>query len=389
MTDFTQDTMGDGPLVFISYASPDHDRVLPYFETFRGAGFDVWFDRDRLKPGQKWDYEIKRALARATIVIAFISNNSVDRRGYVQRELRIALDQAFDKLNDDIYIIPMLLDDDATVPRELRDVQIVRASDPNCGEQITDSIRHQLAKLGEKIAETQEHSNVRWTYTKYKDAWDGLPGYETEIQFLQFYSEQYPRVAEMSDVIRGELIAHAMEARTVKFEQDVDMYNFGQLSHARINTWDAAAPTPIIKGKIISINYHVSWYGAGAAHPNFHFITFCFFFDPLIRINSLDEFFADPGEALILVKQAVREQLIASLTADADADADFLKDWIDRGTNGWDSFCNFSFKEEALELYLPPYQVAPFAAGSQSTSIPYSAIKDLLKPIYKSALEIY
>lgn len=381
--------MNSEPLIFISYASPDYDRVLPYFNVFRGAGFDVWLDKDRLKPGQKWDYEIKRALDRAVIVIAFVSNNSVDRRGYVQRELKIALDQAFDKLNDDIYIIPVLLDDDTPVPRQLRDVQIVRASDPDCGEQVTDAIRHQLTKLGEQIAETQEHSNVRWTYSTYKDSWDGLPGYETDIQFLHFSSDRYPRVSDISDVIRGELLAGAMEARGVKFGQQLELFDFGQPSHSRMNTWDATAPTPSIKGKIISINYHISWYGAGAAHPNYHFQTFCFFLDPLIRIKSLTECFSDPSAALALLKQCARDQLIAEITAGFDGDAEFLEDWVRRGTDDWDCFQSFVFKAEALELYFAPYQVAAYAAGAQYARVPYDAIKVLLKSHYKSALEIY
>ncbi|MCU1326424.1 MAG: hypothetical protein JWN34_1794 [Bryobacterales bacterium] len=383
--------MDDRPLIFISYASPDLDRVLPYFQAFQGGGFDVWLDRDRLKPGQKWDYEIKRALARATIVIAFVSNNSVDRRGYVQRELKIALDQAFDKLNEDIYIIPMLLDDDAIVPRQLQDVQVVRASDPNCKEQVADAIQHQIAKLGEQIAETQDHSNVRWTYTKYKDAWDGLPGYETDIQFVHLYSDEYTRVAEISDIIRGALIAGAMRARLVKFEQDVEMYNFGQLSHFRMNTWDAAATTPSIKGKLISINYHIGWYGAGAAHPNYYFQTFCFLLEPLVRIETLSECFIDADAALTLLEQIAREQLNAEISADSDADTDveFLKELIHGGTESWSSFGNFSFKAEAIELYFSPYQVAPYATGSRSVNVPYDSIKALLKPHFRSALELY
>jgi hypothetical protein len=186
-------------------------------------------------------------------------------------------------------------------------------------------------------------------------------------------------------------MADAMEARVVKFEQNAELYNFGQPSHSRMNTWDAATPTPSVKGKIITINYRIGWYGAGAAHPNYHFRTFCFFLDPLIRIKSLNECFGDADSALTLLKQVARQQLIAEITAgvDADTDMEFLTDWIRTGTDDWDCFNSFVFKAEALELYFSPYQVAPYAAGSQFVSVSYDAIKELLKPHYKSALEIY
>jgi len=50
-------------LIFISYATPDQERVLPFFEWLEKEGFDVWVDCRRLKPGQNWSFEIQRALA--------------------------------------------------------------------------------------------------------------------------------------------------------------------------------------------------------------------------------------------------------------------------------------------------------------------------------------
>src|SRR5258705_8000171 len=136
--------MSDNELIFISYASPDREHVVPYYDALRARGYDVWMDFRRLKPGQNWDFEIKRALNRATLIIVFVSKNSVDRRGYVQREIKIALDKAMEKLAGDIYLIPVLLDGDATIPDELKQIHIVHASDPDCTEKIEDAIRHQL-----------------------------------------------------------------------------------------------------------------------------------------------------------------------------------------------------------------------------------------------------
>ena len=75
------------PIVFLSYARPDRDCVARYFDELQGKGFNVWMDHIRLKPGQNWDFEIQRALDTAAIIVVFLSKNSTDRRGYLQREL--------------------------------------------------------------------------------------------------------------------------------------------------------------------------------------------------------------------------------------------------------------------------------------------------------------
>ena len=102
--------------VFISYATPDRDRVIPYYNWLRERGLDAWIDCRSIRPGQNWDFEIKRALDKSSFVVAFISSNSYNRRGYVQRELKIALNNLSEKLVDDIYIVPVIFDDDVGIP---------------------------------------------------------------------------------------------------------------------------------------------------------------------------------------------------------------------------------------------------------------------------------
>ena len=74
-------------VVFMSYARPDRSRVEPFCRYLRDNGLDVWVDYEQIRPGQDWDHEIKRGLSQADFIVVFVSNKSVDRRGYVQREL--------------------------------------------------------------------------------------------------------------------------------------------------------------------------------------------------------------------------------------------------------------------------------------------------------------
>ena len=164
------------PSVFASYTTPDRPRVEPLVDYLQTRGFDVWIEYRNIKPGQNWDFEIKRALAKASFVLPFISGNSVDRRGYVQRELQLALDKRSEKLIEDIYIIPVLLDDDVPVPEQLKDIQFVRARDPDCKERIAEAIGFQMQRLGVERREAQQKEGITWDSRAISESWDGIPG---------------------------------------------------------------------------------------------------------------------------------------------------------------------------------------------------------------------
>jgi hypothetical protein len=380
--------MSDNPLIFISYATPDRDRVLSYYDALHAKGYDVWMDCRRIKPGQNWDFEIKRALNRAVLILLFISKTSVERRGYVQREINITTDKATEKLIDDIYRIPILLDDDALIPEQLKAIQIVHASDSDCHELIEDAIRHQLERLGASVAEAQVRSSVRWSSTTYRETWDGLPGYESEFQLLKFSSEQYPRVSEVTDIIKGYLLSSVMDTRYTKFSQDSERYDFGQERYLRSNTWEAFAGEPKISGRMLSLRYSIHYFSCGAAHPNSGFETFCFLLDPLVRITSLQSMFDDDAGSLEVIRNLLRKQLLEPVNTGLEGDAANLeKEWVFSGTEGWESFRAFIFDEDGLEVLFAPYQVACYAAGPQFAKIPYEEFKHLLSRTYANALQ--
>lgn len=138
--------MEDTPLIFISYASPDRERVIEFHDYLANMGLNVWMDKRRLKGGQNWNFEINRALEKAVVVVIFLSTNSVDRRGYAQREIKIALDHAQEKLVDDIYIVPVMLDP-VSIPAQLKSIHVIQAIDSEARAAVADAISHQLNRL--------------------------------------------------------------------------------------------------------------------------------------------------------------------------------------------------------------------------------------------------
>jgi hypothetical protein len=106
--------------VFLSYASQDRPIVRELSRRLVGEGWiETWLDEKSLLPGEDWRLKIEEAVDDADIVIICLSNNSVSKDGYVQKELRYAREIALEKPEETIFLIPLRLDD-CIVPRGLR-----------------------------------------------------------------------------------------------------------------------------------------------------------------------------------------------------------------------------------------------------------------------------
>ena len=97
--------------VFISYASEDRLLVRKLYQRLIACGYDVWYDEQTLLPGQDWEREIRGAVIASDAFITIISRNSVDKDGFIQEELRLALEIAEARPTGTIFIIPLRVDD--------------------------------------------------------------------------------------------------------------------------------------------------------------------------------------------------------------------------------------------------------------------------------------
>src|SRR5262245_5630944 len=108
--------------IFLSYARPDSDKALALHKDITDAGYPVWLDKKALLVGQRWKDEISRAIQNAAAFIALISENSVDHRGYVQKELKEALDVLAQTPPNQIYVLPVRLSDVRPTDVQLQDL---------------------------------------------------------------------------------------------------------------------------------------------------------------------------------------------------------------------------------------------------------------------------
>jgi len=114
--------------IFLAHANEDSERVKELYRKLKSAGYSPWLDKIDLIPGQQWKTEIPKALKQSDIFIACLSKTSVQKRGYIQSEFRLALQQASEMPAETIYLIPLKLDE-CSIP-ELEQPQYgVRLSD--------------------------------------------------------------------------------------------------------------------------------------------------------------------------------------------------------------------------------------------------------------------
>jgi SOS-response transcriptional repressor LexA len=110
--------------VFLCHSKDDKSKVRYLYYRLSDDGFDPWLDEEKLIPGQDWDLEIRKAVRQADVVAVCISNDAITKAGYVQKEIRLALDVADEKPEGTIFLIPVRLED-CNVPNRISRFQWV------------------------------------------------------------------------------------------------------------------------------------------------------------------------------------------------------------------------------------------------------------------------
>lgn len=118
-------SLGGRPLkVFLSHGSEDKSAIRELRHRLLAIGVEPWLDEEELLPGQNWKLEIERALRRSDVALVCLSKETVSKTGFVQREIKDALDAAAERPEGQIFIIPMRLNE-CNLPESLKGLQRV------------------------------------------------------------------------------------------------------------------------------------------------------------------------------------------------------------------------------------------------------------------------
>ena len=167
-------------LVFISYARPDYDKASRLYTDLKTRGLNPWLDKESILPGQDWDNEIKRAIKKSRFFIALLSSNSVTKIGYVQRELKNALEKQEEFPEPNTYLIPARLDECNIEDLRLTKIQYVDLfSEWNMGiEKIVKAM-----EVGNSSQGASNLNNIKYRLES------SLIGIETKLSPLKYYTQ--------------------------------------------------------------------------------------------------------------------------------------------------------------------------------------------------------
>lgn len=132
------------------------------------------------------------------------------------------------------------------------------------------------------------------------------------------------------------------------------------------------------KDDLISVEFTVSSYSAGAAHPNSYteVINYDLKDGKLLKLADL---FVPESKYL----QTLSRYCIDALKKQAkdEGDGGMADDeWIQKGAGPeLTNYDNWTITKKGLGITFDPYQVGPYAAGPQYVVVPYSTLKEIIK----------
>lgn len=96
--------------VFISYVTEDSILVNNLVNKLKTAGIELWIDKDNLVPGIRWQKDIRNAIENGIYFLACFSQNySLKNKSYMNKELKIAIEQLTEMPQNRIWFIPIKL----------------------------------------------------------------------------------------------------------------------------------------------------------------------------------------------------------------------------------------------------------------------------------------
>ena len=105
--------------VYIAYNDVDEDKAEKLYDNLKNNGLEVWYRGESLLFGQNAEREMDKAINDANYVLILLTQNSVERSGLFQNEIRYALEKEKSLPENQNFIIPTKLEQNVSVPYSL------------------------------------------------------------------------------------------------------------------------------------------------------------------------------------------------------------------------------------------------------------------------------
>jgi hypothetical protein len=134
--------------VFLSHARADSLFVRELYERLIQDGIDAWLEEENIIPGRPWLLEIQKGVKNSDILVVCLSAKSITKEGFMQEDIRFALETADKKPDGTIFIIPARLEA-CVVPEPLGKFQRVDLFSGDGYEQLIKALRLHAINVGE------------------------------------------------------------------------------------------------------------------------------------------------------------------------------------------------------------------------------------------------
>jgi DNA-binding NtrC family response regulator len=133
--------------VFICHSSTDLDKVNQVHRWLIDHNVEPWMSTENLLPGHEWEFEIKKAISKTDVVLICLTKNAIRKEGFVQTEIRKAIDIAMSKPEGVIYLIPLRLEQ-CEPPLRIEEFQYVDFFDSGGQNKLLKALRNRATTLG-------------------------------------------------------------------------------------------------------------------------------------------------------------------------------------------------------------------------------------------------
>jgi Protein of unknown function (DUF3298)/Deacetylase PdaC len=130
---------------------------------------------------------------------------------------------------------------------------------------------------------------------------------------------------------------------------------------------------------LVSVNFLESNF-TGGAHPNYNYFTITYDLKNG-RELKLSELFKPGAKYLETVSAYAIKDLQSRKMPDSNENMGLAQDtWVEGAAPKGENYQRWNVTKKGLMFTFDPYQVGPYAAGSQFVIVPYARLKDIAKP---------
>ncbi|MCX5890309.1 MAG: toll/interleukin-1 receptor domain-containing protein [Deltaproteobacteria bacterium] len=126
--------------VFLIYAREDLEAARKLAAELREHGFKPWLDIEQITPGQVWQKAVIRGLEECAVALVLISEH-LSKKGFVQEEMKVALETLQERKKDMSPVIPVRLDH-SEVPERLSHILWVNLFEEGGLERLVEGLRN-------------------------------------------------------------------------------------------------------------------------------------------------------------------------------------------------------------------------------------------------------